>query len=280
MSEEEYEGEDEYAPLQCVLWFDSVPSFDNPLLRDVLDDAFAHVEVDADGVRITHESLIFVNEAGVPGWGATVLTTPPAPRRPSLEQTWTWDEAADALAGSRGVVVLTESSRGWVDPWRRVVAFSAVLRTVVDAMGPVALHWPASDLVEDPAKLDDSLLGFFNVRRQPSPEAADGWIVDTLGLAGLNIPDLECHFRGLDVETISDLLADHARAFIQGTEFIGDGDPLVVDADGGFGTEFWFTARWIPATTGPGERRVVAFVPPPPYALGTLPPLESDVEDS
>lgn len=279
MSEEEYEGSDEYAPLECVLWFDSVPAHDNPLLLDVLESAFEHVEAVDAGVRITHEALIHVDADGVPAWGATVLTTPALPQRPSVAQSWNFPGAAESLAASRGVVVLKESLRGWVDPWRRVIAFSAVLRVVIDSMGPLALHWPASDLVEDPLRDDEALMGFFNVRRQPSPEAADGWIVDTLGLEGLNIPDLECHCRGLDVDAVSDLLAEHARAFIQGTEFIADGDPLVVGPEAGFDDELWFTARWVPATTGPGDRRVVAFVPPPPHALGSLPEAPPEVED-
>lgn len=273
---DDFAEEPPFPPLLCQLWFDTVPSHDNPLLRSLLEDAFAHVDEVDGGVAITHEALIWVSPEGDPGWGSTVIGSAAVTELPSLEQTWLWPQAADALAPGRGMISLTEVLGGWVDPLRRVEAFRQVLRVVVEAMRPRALVWPGSDVVTDPADLGDSLLGFVNVRRTRSAEAADGWIVDTLGLERLNIPDLEIHARGLDPDVLSDILARHAEAFVRGSEFIAEGDPVMEPGAGPDGEELWFTARYLQATAAPTHRRMVALVPPPAFALGTLPPLDDD----
>lgn len=276
---EGFDDDDVFPPLVCQLWFDSVPSHDNPLLHALVGDALDHVAVDDSGVlSVTHASLVWVSPEGDPGWGRTEVTSAPVDALPSLAQTWWWPEAGTALAGAKGTLVLQERLGGWVDPLRRVDAFRRVLGIVVDAMRPRALVWPGADVVTDPDLAAESLVGVFNVRRQPSPEALDGWLIDTLGLEILNIPDLEIHARGLDPETLAGILLRHAEAFVRGTEFIADGDPVMEDGAGPEGGDLWFTARYRDATAAPTHRRVVAFLAPSPYGLGA--PDEPSAEEN
>ena len=276
---EEYTGEDEFSPLTCQLWFEGIPEHDNPLLLTLFDKTFPHLSSDGKEVVITHESLIYITPEGDPGWGSTVLTQVPLPAMPSLAQSWLWDDAEKALRNCRGVLQLQERLLAWVDPTRRVTAFRSVVAAVCEAMGPAAVVWPKTGVATSPDSTD-GLLGFVGIRRLPSPESHDGWIVDTIGMEALNIPDLEVHFRNLDMGGVVAMVTEHADAFIAGTEFIADGDPLVIeglvpeDPD----KELWFTARYLGATTDPLSRRIVGLIPPAPYGIGEVPEMPSAEE--
>lgn len=96
-----------------------------------------------------------------------------------------------------------------VPPEVRVQAYQAALAAVVDAAGPLATWWPASQQALPPDQaVADPLRGLVNVRLHDLGEVA---VMDTLGLYALGLPDLQCRFRYLDRSLMGDLLRRAAR---------------------------------------------------------------------
>lgn len=263
------EAEEHYVPPALVVdvWFAAVPDLANPLLADVLREELAHVEVFDGEVRITHEELFTSDLVGDPAWGATVIEAVERPSLPATEFT-SWPQATEALASARGCLRLREDLPGYCSPVSRMSAFQAVLSALRGATLPLAFAWLASEEVTLPDVVDAST-GWLNVRRQASPEISGGWIVDTVGLEPFDIPDIECHYIGLDDVVVEREVRTHAEKMLSGEEFIADGDPVVAG-------DLWFTARYTFATSDP-HRRVVALVPPSANAVN--PPPEPGLDD-
>lgn len=128
-----------------------------------------------------------------------------------------WEGAAEALAGCGYSLLITEFLGREVDSAVRLSAFGGVLRTVVEATAPLATWWPASRQALAPeAVAADPLRGVVNVRHFPASalngdDDPDVGMIDTLGLAQLSLPDLQCHFRYLNSALLDDLFARVAR---------------------------------------------------------------------
>ena len=129
----------------------------------------------------------------------------------------TWPEAGAALQRCRYSLLVTEFLGREVDSSVRIDAFHGVLRAVIDATGPVATWWPASgQAVEPGTAAADPLAGAINVRYRPDADDPDEGILDTLGLAQLGLPDLQCHFRYLSIELLTELFGRVAREMAVG----------------------------------------------------------------
>jgi Domain of unknown function (DUF4261) len=99
----------------------------------------------------------------------------------------------------------------------RVQAYQAALAAVVEAAGPLATWWPASQQALPPDEaVADPLRGLVNVRLHDLGEVA---VMDTLGLYALGLPDLQCRFRYLDRSLMADLLRNAARFQFRGGPF-------------------------------------------------------------
>ncbi len=79
--------------------------------------------------------------------------------------------------------------------------------------------------------------------------------MDTVGLAALELPDVQCHFFGLDAAAVAALLDETARYLWSEGDVIGDGDT-------------------VPGTDGDpwACRREVALVDPPRDVIDVTPP--------
>lgn len=258
--------EPEIAPIRVLVWYELVPDLANPLLVDVLEQSIEHVTADGGMIRVEHPSLLGATDDGDPRWGFSVLSAAPGEGLPSAQGVRDWPGAAEALARCRGAIAVDEELPGAVEPGRRMFAIRRLLGALVEATAPLAFSWPGSEAVTEPAATvsGDDASGFVHVRQQPSDEDPSGLLMDTLGMAAFDLPDLECHFRGLDPELVAGQLFDHANRILEASEFIADGDPVMAS------DSVWFTARYSWAREP--ERRVVALVPDSEHALGGPPP--------
>jgi hypothetical protein len=101
----------------------------------------------------------------------------------------------------------------------------------------------------------------FNV--QPSSAGAPGEVVmDTLGLAALGLPDLQCHFRNLDRMAVARLLYNTGWYIFSNGDVIADGHTIEGVAPG---------ARWRcrhEDALVPPAREVLDLDPGPPHGAG------------
>ena len=110
------------------------------------------------------------------------------------------------------------------------------------------------------ARDEDPLRVALNVRMFHVEERrSDERVMDTVGLAALELPDVQCHFFALDVARVAELLDETARYLYAEGDVIGDAD-TVPGLDG----ESWRCRRETALVDPP--RDVVDLTPPAPHA--------------
>jgi hypothetical protein len=85
-------------------------------------------------------------------------------------------------------------------------------------------------------------------------------VVDTVGLAPLGLPDVQCHFSGLDPAEVAALVDETARYLYVEGDVIDDGDTIE-----GLAGAPW-VCRHEAALVDP-PRDVVDLAPPPPHSV-------------
>ena len=104
--------------------------------------------------------------------------------------------------------------------------------------------------------------GTLNVRFFNIAETDGDMLMDTRGMAELDLPDLQCHFRGLDPNGLSRVLFNTAIYLVEQGPVIESGHTIQGIEPG---------SKWIcqqeDALIGP-ERTVLDLNPGPPYAAG------------
>jgi hypothetical protein len=195
--------------------------------------------------------------------GVTVVVNPPSGVRPEeppdLSQTWAWSDAADVLATTTHTLLVGEVAGDGPAP-DRVAFFRDVLRAVIVHTGPIGTWWPAARLALPPDEVDERpLAGFVNVRMFRVEDRPGYVVMDTLGLACLGLPDLQCYFTGLDPRQMARLLYGAAAYLVDGA-VIGPGDTVR-----GLGPGQVWPVMYAAALVEP-ERDVLDLYPGPDHA--------------
>jgi hypothetical protein len=163
---------------------------------------------------------------------------PPDPRNlePSLQQTWDWPGARAAAQQAGATLLVTDLMASGLELHTRLRLFQQSLLAVLECVPePLAIHWtPAQRLLTAPmlyqSKQPDAYdeifpainTRFFNVSdRQPGE-----MLMDTVGLAALGLPDLQCHFLNLDPGEVARVLFNTAYYVFQHGDVIGDGHTI------------------------------------------------------
>lgn len=152
----------------------------------------------------------------------------------SLQQSWSFPEARAVVAGCTASVIVTDLMSSPLDPRERLDLFQRVLRGALEQIDCEAIHWRPTQVVvstkayrqaalEAPAQL--FFCGGVNVRLF-NVEGSGDRVMDTLGLAALGLPDLQCHFRALDVKDVARVLYDTAWYVFQSGDVIEDGNTV------------------------------------------------------
>jgi hypothetical protein len=163
----------------------------------------------------------------------------------ALSQSWWWPEARAVAPSCRFAVRLVDHRMFGLDYRSRLRRIQQILAAAIETLQPAALHWPKSEQLLEPdsflesVRQDDfkSLLpGAANVRffqlefEEASPAADVELLMDTRGLSALGLVDLQCHFRGLDPEDVSQVLYstanylfEHGRVIVPGNTVQGPG---------------------------------------------------------
>ena len=137
-----------------------------------------------------------------------------------------FSDRAELLARCRFAVRVVDGPADGLDPRDRHARFSAIARSVAEATGPALMAASATAQVLVPDVLEDPFLPIVNVRTIASPDVAGSTIVDTVGLAALGIPDLQCHSKGLDVDQLATFLRGIADVLLDDPTAIHDGNAI------------------------------------------------------
>jgi hypothetical protein len=245
------------ARLMAELWYGDVPDLLEPSLLSALRELSAEAELQDGSITVPHATVTVELESGVLPLLTAVFVGSSldhdSKTLPDASQTWDWADAATTLQGCRGSILVSELLASMFTPEQRVTALMSVLRVLVEQTKPLAIHWPHSQRVTDPTRLDPRALdGVINVRFFSVGEQDGAMLMDTLGLDLFELPDIQCHYRNFDPAAVASLLFDTAVYVFNEGDVIDDGHTI----SGPRGDEH-FVCRHEPASaSGPeGPRR-------------------------
>jgi len=153
----------------------------------------------------------------------------------AIQQSWHWQEAARTLEECNHSLLLIDMMASGLDPQSRLQLFSGALRAILETAPCDAIYFRESDkLVEPGAYLaaieEDALLygamniRFYNVEGTES-ERAEG-LMDSIGLAALGIPDVQCHFYDLEPGEVAGHLTNIGYYLFKQGDVIADGETI------------------------------------------------------
>lgn len=190
--------------------------------------------------------------------------------RTALEQSWHWQEAAQTVSECSHSLLLVDMMASGLNPPVRLQLFTNALKAVLEAAPCDAIYFRQSDkLVEPNAYLaaieeGDRLYGAMNVRfynvERPEGSRAEG-LMDTIGLAALGIPDVQCHFYDLDPTEVANNLGNIGYYLFNQGDIIADGETI------GFTEDMRWRCEHQYALASP-QRVVIDLDPGEPYYAG------------
>ena len=200
------------------------------------------------------------------------MTSLPEDYEAALQQSWGWREARAAVSHCQYSTLVMDVMAGGLLPTRRVAWFSQVLLSLLSLATYEAIYCQSSQQFVPPGEFlhhhhsptPNPLYGFLNVRMFNIANGAPTEVVmDTLGLATLGLPDLQCHFVQLNPSAVATLLYNTGAYLFQQGDVIQDGQTVP-------GVEP--NTRWIcqheMALLAP-QREVLDLNPGAPFAAGS-----------
>lgn len=141
----------------------------------------------------------------------------------ALTQTWTWPGAAGAVAGLRSAIYVGELMGRLLPREHRLAALLPVITGVVRATRPAAVLWqPAGYLAEPRRVLEQTRDVLVNVRMF-RVEGTGTVLMDTMGLAPLGLPDLQCQAGRVRTGRLAAQLRNLASYLLEHGDVIHDG---------------------------------------------------------
>ncbi|MDP9698735.1 hypothetical protein J2T16_001632 [Paenibacillus intestini] len=152
----------------------------------------------------------------------------------ALQQAWHWPEAGQAIASARYSIRIHDMFTAAMPRKQRLDLFQKTVLAVQDTLDCDALYWYGSDkLVEPDAYIqsqerEEHLYAAMNVRMYQAggTEQQRELVMDTVGLSALGVPDVQCHFTGLDPDTVAQTLLGAAYYIFDQGDVLQDGQTL------------------------------------------------------
>jgi hypothetical protein len=269
------------APLMVQLLYDSPPAIDFTQLTAKVEQYCGRTDPrtrPAQDAKMAHyfmlDAMAQFKEKSLPTQLCLCRAdSPPDAARleAALQQTWDWEEAGNAIESAKHVLLANDLMAASLQPEVRNRQFRGFVRAVHEVAPCVAMHWMNSQLLVHPDRFvyrqgesqAGPLYGSINVRFFNIEGTKGDQLMDTLGLAVLGLPDIQCHYRGLDPRDVARIMYDVAYYLFQSGDVIKDGEtvPGVLEHDK------WRCQHEM-SLLGP-ERVVLDLNPGENYAAGT-----------
>lgn len=259
------------------LLFEAAYDLADPGIRAAIRAACPHAETPGGGAPIAvfhRDAPIGLADGSVCAQTAILGTdaiVDPSAYAPLLEQSREWPEAGAALGRARRSLLVTDLMSSSLAAPRRLEVFQRTLAAVVARTKPVAIAWHAAGKLVEPASFlgamasddpADRVLHALNVRLFNVGNDPGVCVMDTMGLGALMLPDLQLHFRDLDLNDVARHLFNSAYYIFQKGDVIADGNTI----DGVPRGRKWRCQREA-SLVGP-SRVVLDLDPGPPWAAG------------
>jgi hypothetical protein len=269
------------APLMVQLLYDSRPDIDFKQLTTKVEeyagpsDPKTWPSAKADRAQyFMLEAVVHFKEGNLPSQLCLNHTDGlPKPEflEKALQQTWDWDEARGVVASAKHVLLANDLLGAGLAPKVRNKQFRGFIRAIQTVVPCRAMHWMNTQLIVNPARFifeqDEPqarpLYGSINVRLFNIQGTAGDCLMDTMGLAVLGLPDIQCHFRQHSPTDDAGVLYDVAWYLFEQGDIIKNGETVrgILESD------HWRCQHEM-AMVGP-ERMVLDLTPGDHYAAGT-----------
>ena len=133
----------------------------------------------------------------------------------SLEQSWSYDNDKESIKDCNVKVIVTDLMAVGLDYTRRMELFQKALYSIVELIPCEGINFHIAEQVisredyleNNPLKDEyDPMLGILNVRLFNVEGKKNEYIMDTLGLSAVGLCDLQCHFKDLNPDEVSNIL--------------------------------------------------------------------------
>lgn len=151
-----------------------------------------------------------------------------------IQQSWACDDAAELMAASTRSLLVTEMMAHGLEPAVHVRLFHGVLQALIEITQPLAIVFHHTQQVvavptyleschSEPIRRPGSLnVRFFNISNSETGDM----IMDTRGLDEIGLHDLQCHFRDLDPNSVSQVLFNTALYVYESGPVIKSGETV------------------------------------------------------
>jgi hypothetical protein len=156
----------------------------------------------------------------------------------ALNQTWSWDRAADAVENAGYAVAVTDLLSGGVERDLRLAMLAELVRVVIAVHPPLGIHWLPAQRIVEPQLPADLVSLAYNVRFFPMGLRDGELLMDTRGLEMFGLPDVECRFFELPPDFMASRISTVARYLWEHGDVFADPDSI-----DGLGGEPWRTKR-------------------------------------
>lgn len=153
----------------------------------------------------------------------------------AVQQSWHWRESEQTLQECTHSLLLVDMMASGLEPKTRLELFTGALRAVLETAPCDAIYFRASDKLVEPgaylAAIEEGarLYGAMNVRFynvEGTGSERHEALMDTVGLAALGIPDVQCHFYDLNPDEVADMLANIGYYLFNQGDVISDGETI------------------------------------------------------
>lgn len=188
----------------------------------------------------------------------------------ALQQSWHWPDARQVVGGCRYSLLLTDFCAEGLNYKERLKLFQSALCALLETAPCEAIYWKTSGKLVQPEEYlraiseGEWLHGAMNVRLYKAEGDGTGqpeMLVDTCGLAAMGVPDLQCHFTGLDPNEVATILVDLAYYLYERGDIIRDGETI-----GSAESQRWRCEHQ--HSLNEPRRRVIDLNPGEPYSAG------------
>ena len=133
----------------------------------------------------------------------------------SLEQSWNYNMNKEVIENCKIKVIITDLMAIGLDYIKRVELFQKALYAIVELIPCEGINFNITeqvisreDYLENNPLSDeyDLLFGMLNVRIFNVEGEKNEYIMDTLGLSALGLCDLQCHYKNLDPNEVTNIL--------------------------------------------------------------------------
>ena len=185
------------------------------------------------------DHLVTLADAKLPAQTVVFLTDQPfritEALTESLQQSWSFPGAADVVGRCRNTILVTDLMTSPLEYRERLELFEDALAGILEALPALAIHWRPTGRFVNPQRFLEAydgggsgrfFAGSLNVRFYNITNSPGDMLMDTLGLAALGLPDLQCHYRDLPPGQVAAVLANTGYYIFENGDVIENGHTL------------------------------------------------------